>query len=46
MARTVRVSGIVTAQNIQKFDDTRTELEVEEVEKSNIDILNIDCGLD
>lgn len=41
----MKVNGIVTAQNIQKFDDTLTEPEPEVEEKSNIDMLNIDYDL-
>ena len=48
MTRTVKVRGTVTAQKIQKFDDTTplwglggTEGD-SDIEKSNIDILNMD----
>jgi hypothetical protein len=44
MTSTIKVNGMVTAQNIQKFEDTVTELVLEEEEKSNMDMLNMDCG--
>ncbi len=39
---TMKVNRTVTAQNIQKFDNTLTEPVPDEEEKSNIDMLNID----
>jgi len=42
---TIKVNGIVAAQNIQKFDDTLTEPVPELEEKSTIDMLNREYDL-